>query len=210
MKRSIDRQYKTIGRRKFLSDEELTSEVNKMSISIDQSICEYDERKTRKWKHSKTHIKTAINRFGELSALFFYPLVQGLVNSRDNESLWKGHNGDRLVSHILLALSTFVHNSGYHPSTNALAEDMFELSWSFHDARNSDIRGAVLLSLLVSIPFLKAEYISHVVFDKENVPRFLHLTRTTDPNKGCRHLATKLLQCFDISGRSAFEQYLRI
>ena len=139
-----------MGKRSLFSNEALAkankSEMNNIATNVAKNL----ESKTRRWGRvlSQHEIQNSVvNRFGPLSALFFYPLIKGFMDSKDNKDLWGGDHGGRLLSHMLFALSTFLDNAGHHPGVVVLATHLFELAWSFHGADNPQVRLATLKNL---------------------------------------------------------------
>jgi len=152
------------------------------------------ELKTRRWgrsRHPDRNI-TVSNRFGELSSLYFYPLIRGFAESKTREALWGGENGGRLLSRLIITLSTFVENSGNHPGTPILASDLLELSLSFYEAENPELRVSALVSIATCLPSLSHDVLARFTYE-EKLPLRLSKTMRTDSNKDCRQLAKIIL-----------------
>ena len=153
--------------------------------------------KTRRWGRGRQiyQNKTVSNKFGELAPLFFYPLIQGFTESKHNRRLWGGENGGRLLSCLLVTLSTFVEGSGNHPGTSIIASDLLELSWSFYQAQNPEVRLAVLISVATCLPHCSPDSLGRVMCN-ERLPNHLQNIKQTDPHEGCRQLASLILGRF--------------
>lgn len=141
----------------------------------------------------KQYIKSSVeNKFGELSPIFFYPLIQGFIDSKHNQILWGGENGGRLLSSLLIALSTFVECAGNHPGCTILSSDLFEISWSFHQAKNPEVRLAVLVSVATCLSHLTPDSLTRILYT-ERLPNDLQRIRDFDSNGDCRQIATLIL-----------------
>jgi hypothetical protein len=153
--------------------------------------------KTRRWGRGRQNYtnRTVSNKFGELSPLFFYPLIQGFAESKQNEVLWGGENGGRLLSGLLVTLSTFVESAGNHPGTSTLASDLFEISWSFCQAQNPEVRRSVLISLATCLPYVTADYLARMICT-EQLPNHLEQMKQFDSHEDCRQLASLILESF--------------
>ena len=186
---------KVMGKRSILSDEALEKANKKMSM-IATDVVTNLENKTRRWGRllvqSDTK-KSVTNRFGPVSPLFFYPLVKGFVESKDDQVIWGGDHGGRFLSHLLFALSTFVDNAGHHPSAVVLGTHLFELAWSFHGADNPQVRLASLVAVATCLGHLREEYLIRIIFESEQLPMYLHHAKERDSNEHCRRLASSIL-----------------
>ncbi len=153
-----------------------------------------DNLKTRRWGTKSRSRKPAVvtNKFAELSPLFFYPLIQGFAESKHNKTLWGGENGGRLLSNLLITLSSFVENAANHPGASALAADLFEISWSFYQAQNPDVRLSVLVSLATCVPHLTPDYVMRIICI-EHLPRHLQEIEQYDSSGDCRQIASLIL-----------------
>ena len=81
--------------------------------------------KTRRWGHGCQTKGSVSNNFGELAPMFFYPLLEGFLDSEHNTVIWGGENGGRLLSSLLVTLSTFEECAGMHAGTSMLSSDLF-------------------------------------------------------------------------------------
>ncbi len=166
---------------------------------IPNSLLEnYDQtlEKTRRWGRGRrrdNEVKTVTNRFGPLAPGFFYPLLKNFAASKENDAVWGGDSGGILLSHLLVVLSTFVDSSGFSPGTPVLAQDLFELSWSFFIADNAEIRKSVLIAVATCLPQLPQDYIGQMITGNNQLPKILSRTAELDPNSNVRVLASVIL-----------------
>ena len=161
-------------------------------IDHSQSLVKLTENNTRRWRRGVQAIKSVENKFGEVAPLFFYPLLQGFVESKLNQRLWGGENGGRLLSSLLVTLSTFVDCSGMHPGTSILSSDLFEITWSFHKAQNPEVRRAVLFSIATCIPYLNSDALVKIIYNDRILHELLRI-KDLDSNSECRQIASMIL-----------------
>lgn len=184
-----------MGKRSILSDEAL-EKANKNMKVIAADVATNLDTKTRKWGRLLVQSDTkgsVTNQFGPVSPLFFYPLVKGFVESKEDEVIWGGDHGGRFLSHLLFALATFVDNAGHHPGVVVLATHLFELAWSFHGADNPQVRLASLVAVATCLGHLREDYLIRIIFESEQLPMYLHHTKERDSNEKCRRLASSIL-----------------
>jgi len=175
-------------------------------VTKDNSVVGTLENKTRRWGRGRNtnnnlHTTTTVtNKFGPLSPSFFYPLIQGFANTKNEERLWGGCNGGRLLSRLLITLSTIITNAATYPgrTTSVLAADLFELAWSFYSAENSEVRMAVLIAVATSIPLLSQEYVARMMLLDETTEHTSMVTslqqmKLHDSDRECRQLASAIL-----------------
>ena len=152
--------------------------------------------KTRRWGRGRRSNESVSNKFGDLAPLFFYPLIQGFTESNHNENLWGGKNGGRLLWCLLIAsLSTFVESSGNHPGTSVIASDLLDLSWSFYQAQNPEVRLAVLIAVATCLPYCSPDSLARLLCT-ERLPNHLQSIAVSDPHIDCRQLASRILGSF--------------
>ena len=183
---------KVAGKRSLVSDELIQKSVRNITAPSDGTM---KESNTRRWGRGRRIIenKTVKNMFGQLAPNFFYPLLKGFSDSKGNEVLWGDESGGMLLSNLLITLSVIVDNSGLHPGTAVLAQDLFELSWSFFVAENGEVRRAVLVALATCLPCLPSDYILRNVVGHEQFTAVLRNTATFDSNEHCRLLASSIV-----------------
>ncbi len=177
-------------RRKERGDMVKSSSSNQnLAVKVTENL------KTRRWGH-KQHSKASVtNKFGELSPLFFYPLIQGFLRSKSDKILWGGENGGRLLSSLLITLSTCVDCAGIHPGKAILSSDLFDLAWSFRQAQNPEVRHAVLVSVAICLPQLNPIALTKIL-STEQLPEDLKRIKEYDSNSECRQLASLILGSF--------------
>uniref|UniRef100_A0A7S4R3E9 Telomere length regulation protein conserved domain-containing protein n=1 Tax=Ditylum brightwellii TaxID=49249 RepID=A0A7S4R3E9_9STRA len=196
---------KVSGKRRLVnnnsSNNHLPIQANDADIYTTRALNLIDEtQKTRRWGHGRNRSaraqqqRTVTNRFGPIAPLFFYPLLEGFMKSKDNVSIWGGANGSRLMSSFLVTLSTLAQSAGNHPGTNVLAADLFDLAWSFRDAEIAEVRVSVLVAFATSIAFLPLDFLLQKLYgaDGDSFPGYLKKTAIGDSDRNCRELATAI------------------
>lgn len=138
--------------------------------------------------------RTVTNRFGPVASQFFYPMIQGFFQSRNNKVIWGNAHGGILLSRVLIALSTFVEHSGNHPGTPVLAVDLFEFAWPFLEADNAEVRQAVLVALAMSFDALPAEYTLSIAMSEKRCFEILAQIVSNDNDDKCRSMALSILK----------------
>lgn len=134
------------------------------------------------------------NRWGELAPIFFYHLIDGFRQSKDNTALWSRENGEMLLSQLLITLSAIIENIIFYPIVNILARDLFELSWPLFEAENSDIRIVSLISCSICLPFLYLDVTGrNSTFQIRELIRTLEYAAMNDPHPNVRALALDFL-----------------
>mmetsp|Transcript_15249 Transcript_15249/g.28706 ORF Transcript_15249/g.28706 Transcript_15249/m.28706 type:complete len:1044 (+) Transcript_15249:75-3206(+) len=184
---------KVAGKRSLVPDEY----VRKLEGAVDETVTSFNsEMKTRRWgkgRRSGNKYRSVTNRFGPLSSLFFCPLVQGFLQSKEDEILWGGESGGMLLSHLIMTLAAFVEFSGNHPGTAVLAKDLLELSWSFFCAVNAEVRQAVLIAVSASLPYVPIDYVFSICIGEMQMLNKMQATANFDTSEKCRLLASALL-----------------
>lgn len=165
------------------------------SSNKDLAVQVTENLKTRRWRHKHHTEKSVANKFGELSPIFFYPLIQGFVQSKSDKILWGGENGGRLLSSLLITLSTCVECAGLHPGKSILSSDLFDLAWTFRQAQNPEVRHAVLVSVAICLPQLNPIALTKIL-STEQLPQDLKRIKEYDSNTECRQLASLILGSF--------------
>jgi hypothetical protein len=162
----------------------------KRNLVIDDSL-----GKTRRWGRGSREMNkhSIVNNFGPQALLFFYPIVDGFMKSKDNEVLWGGEHGGILLSQILITLSSFVEYSGTHPSTAVLATDLFEFAWPLLQAENPEVRVSVLVTIASCFPQMPEEYLIRIVMSERRCLEILSRTVVDDCDGKCRAMALSIL-----------------
>jgi len=183
---------KVAGKRSLVSDDLIQKSMRNITTMAEGSML---DSKTRRWGKGRRSIanKSVKNSFGPVAAKFFYPLLKGFSDSKHNEILWGGESGGMLLSHLLIALSVLVDSSGLHPGTAILAQDLFEISWSFFAAENGEVRRAVLIAFATCLPCLPEDYILRNVISQKLITQALQQTAAFDSSAQCRLLASTIV-----------------
>ncbi len=179
-------------------DEGLSKVAGKRGLIPDTLLENHSKtlEKTRRWgrgRRRNNEMKTVRNRFGPLAPGFFYPLLKNFAASKAEDAIWGGDSGEILLSHLLVVLSTFVDSSGFNPGTPVLAQDLFELSWSFFIADNPEIRKSVLIAVATCLPHLSQDYIGQMITGNNQLPKVLSHAAELDSNSNVRTLASVIL-----------------
>jgi hypothetical protein len=109
------------------------------------------QHKTRRWRKTRPTNFSTTNRFNALSAQMILSLFAFLNQTKSDDTIWGGSLGERLLSEFLRTLSKMVECSRTYPASRVFASDLFELAWSFHNAKNSEVRRAVLIAIATSV-----------------------------------------------------------
>jgi len=146
--------------------------------------------KTTRWRKPRGARITTPNRFGQIGNHMLCALLSFVAETRGEEMIWGGANGERFLAEYLRCLSVMLFCARSYPSSSfqLMAADVLELAWSFRDAKSSEVRHAALSSLAMSCSFLPIDSISR------NVATSLSRTSTQDDDKRCRDLASLILQ----------------
>lgn len=154
------------------------------------------ESKTRRWgrgrRQPETH--TFRSRFGPIAHVWYYSLVGGFMQRKDNSSLWGGAVGARLLANMFVTLATIVECAGVAPGTDVLAKDLFELVWSFRTVDVAEVRMGVLVAVAAALSCLSEEVVLTMMFDGSlsSLPEGLKQMSQLDPDENCRRLAQSM------------------
>ena len=154
------------------------------------------ESKTRRWgrglRQQETH--SLRSRFGPVAHVWYYSLVGGFLQRKDNTALWGGNIGARLLANLFVTLATIVECSGVAPGTDTLAKDLLELVWSFRTVDVAEVRMGVLVAVAASLSCLSEEMVLTMMFDGalSSLPEGLRQMSQLDPDNSCRRLATSM------------------
>ena len=154
------------------------------------------ESKTRRWGRGRKQQESFSfrSRFGPVAHVWYYCLVGGFLQRKDNSSLWGGAVGARLLANLFVTLATIVECSGVAPGTEVLAKDLFELVWSFRTVDVAEVRMGVLVAVAASLSCLSEEDVLTMMFDGSlsSLPEGLHQIAQLDPDQSCRRLASSM------------------
>lgn len=166
-----------------------------LQVSVDRARASMESR-TRRWGKGSRQVKplTVVNSFGTVAPSWFYALVRGFVEHKEDTALWGGANGAHLLASFLIALATIAECSGLAPATEILAKDLIELAWSFRTVEVSEVRTAVLVAIRNSVVLLRDEALVSVLYGHGDLPVFLQEVALEDSNDTCRVMAATLLK----------------
>jgi hypothetical protein len=148
--------------------------------------------KTRRWRKHRTPTSSTPNRFGVVSVQMIYSLFSFLSQTRTDESIWGGSIGEKFLSEFLKTLAIMLYCASTYPSSALLvfASDLFDLAWSFHTAKCSEVRHAALMAMLTCMSLLPLESIIHRA---HRTGSFLRQCSKFDESSDCRHVASLIL-----------------
>jgi len=173
-----------------------TPDEDALVIGTISSRAEKLEARTRRWGNRRDNDpETVRNEFGPLCSAFFYPLVTAFITSKENSTLWSRGDGARLMAKVIITLSCFVQCSGHHSGTHAIAYDLFNVIWEFHNAESPTVRQAVLVGVATCVMFFSSDDLIKIILDKSDLPLFLIDNTVSDFNGDdqCRQLAASVL-----------------
>ena len=149
--------------------------------------------KTRRWRRPREPTTTTTNKFGAVSVQIIYSLFCFLSQTKGEASIWSGANGERFLVEFLKTLAIMLHCARTYPSTalQVLATDLFDLAWSFNDAKSSEVRYAALIAIVAIMPLLPIEF---VMRHSQGMAAFLGQTSKLDQNVECRQLASLIVE----------------
>ncbi|KAL9181352.1 hypothetical protein ACHAXT_010157 [Thalassiosira profunda] len=141
---------------------------------------------TRRWRRSRTPQTTSANRFGPVAMQMIYSLFGLLSDTRSDETIWGDAIGEKFLSEFLRTLSTMLHCARNYPSSSlpVIAGDLFDLAWSFHDAKCPDVRYAALMAFATCVSIDPA-----LVLRISGLGPYLKRCSEQDENADCRSLA---------------------
>ncbi|GFH56044.1 hypothetical protein CTEN210_12520 [Chaetoceros tenuissimus] len=165
---------------------------NLSNLKLEQGNVEFS--KSRRWRQGRPKETVSVrNTFGPRSPYFFYPLMKGFKESKDNTFLWGGENGGILLTQLINTLSNFIYASGFHPNSKVMANDLFELVWPLQFAENPQVRRSILSASLCCLPHLPEEIVVGSILSRPEVLKHLQNTSKKDGDTECRQLSTAIL-----------------
>lgn len=169
------------------------SPSEEIQVSADRAVASIESR-TRRWGKGGRYTKplTVENKFGPVAPAWFYALVSGFMQNKDDTSLWGGANGARLLASFLMALSRIVECSGLTPGTEILARDLCEFAWSFRTVDVPEVRTALLIAIASSLAVLRDEALMGVLYSLNDLPEYLRGVALEDSSDTCRTIATMI------------------
>ena len=100
-------------------------------------------------------------------------------------------------------------------ATRVLAMDLFELAWSFHDAKCSEVRYAVLVAMATSVSLAPIEVVMMVSgFDGSRGSlhgwmSFLERSSSGDADANCRSIASLILMTITETSQNPMIERMR-
>ncbi len=148
--------------------------------------------KTRRWRQPRADPKTTTNKFGPIAAHMIYSLFALMASTKGNSSIWGGSTGERFLSEFIKTLSIMMDCARTYPShaVSALATDLFELAWSFHDANSVEVRRSVLLAMATSMQMMPVDVLSS---NSRKWMPYLKESSMRDSDEECRKLSTIIM-----------------
>jgi len=154
------------------------------------------ESKTRRWGRGRKQqdMLKFRSRFGPVAHVWYYSLVGGFLQRKDNAALWGGAIGARLLANLFVTLATIVECSGPAPGTEVLAKDLFELVWAFRTVDVAEVRMGVLVAVAAALSCLSEDVVLTMMFDGSlsGLPEGLQQMSQLDPDESCRRLAQSM------------------
>lgn len=147
------------------------------------------QKKTRRWKSTRSVNLDKSNRFNSISAQMMSPLFAFIAQTKNDKAIWGDSLGERLLSELLTTLSVMVNCARTSPSSRVFASDLFQLAWSFRDANNSEVKRSVLVAIATSI---SVDPIGQYTSMNALVP-FLSDCSFNDTDSGCREIALSIV-----------------
>ena len=144
--------------------------------------------KTRRWRKPRTSPSTTTNRFGPVAVQMIYSLFAFLSETRTDELIWDGPMGERFLSEFLKSLSTMLYCASTYPNPalRVLATDLFDLAWSFRDAKCAEVRQAALVAMATCMSMVPIEF---VMRRSSDLSQYLKNRSVLDEDAECRSLA---------------------
>ena len=147
--------------------------------------------KTRRRRSLRVDPRTTANNFGPIAAHVMYSLFALMANTKENSSIWGGPTGERFLSEFIKTLAVMLDCASSYPShaVSAIASDLFELAWSFHDANSVAVRRAVLLAMATCVRIMPIDIVTR------NSKRWVKFLKDSmcDSDEECRKLSRILL-----------------
>lgn len=186
---------------KFIFRHELTQMSTRLRKTLaisDKSIDSEIQKKSRRWRQRQSHRKSTPNMFNAISAQIILSLFAFLGQTKNDNAIWGGPLGERFLSEFLRTLSRMIDCARSYPSTRVFASDLFELAWSFHDAKNSEVRRSVLMAIATSVSVDPVGQVNKL----SNLIPYLANCSSNDTDEGCRVIALSLVGSLEESYRN--------
>ena len=162
--------------------------MNSLTL-CEQSKDSLAQPKIRRWRKPRASSAAVNNNFNAVSAHMMLSLFAFLSETRHDSNIWGGPLGERFLCEFLRTLSLMVRCSKTYPASRMLALDLFDLAWSFHDAKRSEVRHAVLLAMATSV---SPECVA-LIDDMNSLVKFLSDCSSNDSDYDHREMASSLV-----------------
>jgi hypothetical protein len=132
--------------------------------------------------------------FGQVAPAWFYTLVTGFLQRKDEYALWGGSLGARLLASFFCTLATILECSGNSPGASILAKDLIELVWTFRAAEIAEVRVVVLACVAASVSVLPEDEVANVIVSTSGLLIFLEFTIQEDPSQESKEMAAAIIK----------------
>ena len=141
--------------------------------------------------------RTSLSDMGELSsvgALWFYEILRHFLRSRDDASLWGNELGSRHLTHLLRTMGNLISCCQFVPGVDMMARNMVQVSLSFLDADDDEVRESALLCLVPSVESLHTQDVLALMSDESigGLRSQLISISQADGSQTCRHMAARI------------------
>lgn len=191
------------GRRKLIHDK-IADGIKSIGDGTSAVTDVAKHSRTNRWgpsNHRTTNSTspTSTNKFVSIAPIWFYALIGQFMEHRDQSRLWGGEIGATLLANFIVTISNIVDCSGrYDNSTQLLAKDLIQLTWTFRDADVAEVRASVLYSVGTAFDRLRDDAVINVLFGTtsgdSNMIRSIQAMSSNDPDDNCRALSMFLSQ----------------
>lgn len=146
--------------------------------------------RTRRWGKNSV-AKQVVNQFATVAPMWFYALLGNFLKRREDPVLWGGAVGSMLISKLMLTLAMIVELSGRGRSVEAMAKDLFDCVWGFHQAEVAEVRIAALCAVTSAISNMQDDLLFQILVDERAHSLSLSLKQIVmqDPDNECRYVA---------------------
>ena len=119
-----------------------------------------------------------------------YSLFAFLSQIRNDESKWGGPIGEKLLSEFLKTHSIMLYCARTYPNPalHVLSADLFDLAWSFHDAKYSEVWCAALTAIATCVSMVPVKFV--ISRASHRLGSFLNNCSAFDENTDCHRLAS--------------------
>jgi hypothetical protein len=194
------------GKRSLITHTKLSVETTSRQIGMNKGTDLVQEKRTNRWGYAKSDrtrsgIASTTNQFTSVAPVWFYTLLQKFMEHREQSRLWGGEIGATLLANFIATLSNIVDCcSQYQQSSQVMAKDLIQLTWTFWKADVAEVRAAVLYSVGTSLDRLRDDVVIDVLFgngpifnnNNGNLLQSIQSMASNDPDDQCRTLSRYL------------------